>query len=136
MGSNPVGVTKNKKQRKKRCFFIFCRSYRTVEPLGSLAKPRTANPSQTAFAFPLTRGRNPLGSPKTKKQRKKRCFFIFAVPTERSNPWVRSLAVDGKPLANCVCLPLNKGRKPVGVTKQVKGEPVSFRRRIRLYHIL
>jgi len=21
MGSNPVGVTKNKKQRKKRCFF-------------------------------------------------------------------------------------------------------------------
>ena len=30
----------------------------------------------------------------------------------------------------------NMGSSPVGVTKQVKGEPVSFRRRIRLYHIL
>ena len=28
------------------------------------------------------------------------------------------------------------GSNPVGVTKQVKGEPVSIRRRIRLYHIL
>ena len=76
------------------------------------------------------------GSPKIESNAKSVAFLFFAVPTERSNPWVRSLAVDGKPLANCVCLPLNKGRKPVGVTKQVKGEPVSFRRRIRLYHIL
>ena len=30
----------------------------------------------------------------------------------------------------------NMGSSPVGVTKQVKGEPVSGRRRIRLYHIL
>ena len=30
----------------------------------------------------------------------------------------------------------NMGSNPVGVTKQIKGEPVSFRRRIRLYHIL
>ena len=30
----------------------------------------------------------------------------------------------------------NMGSNPVGVTKQVKGEPVSIRRRIRLYHIL
>ena len=30
----------------------------------------------------------------------------------------------------------NMGSSPVGVTKQVKSEPVSFRRRIRLYHIL
>ena len=30
----------------------------------------------------------------------------------------------------------NMGSNPVGVTKQVKGEPVSFRRRIRLYRIL
>ena len=29
----------------------------------------------------------------------------------------------------------NMGSSPVGVTKQVKGEPVSFRRRIRLYRI-
>ena len=30
----------------------------------------------------------------------------------------------------------NMGSSPVGVTKQVKGEPVSIRRRIRLYRIL
>ena len=29
----------------------------------------------------------------------------------------------------------NMGSSPVGVTKQVKGEPVSGRRRIRLYRI-
>ena len=29
----------------------------------------------------------------------------------------------------------NSGSSPDGVTKQVKGEPVSIRRRIRLYHI-
>lgn len=30
----------------------------------------------------------------------------------------------------------NRGSNPLGVTKQVKGEPVSIRRRIRLYSLL
>ena len=79
--------------------------------------------------------RIPLGSPKRKSRQKPAFLFCRSMRNGRTQGFDR-LASDGKPLANCVCLPLIKGQKPVGVTKQVKGEPVSIRRRIRLYRLL
>ena len=80
-------------------------------------------------------GSIPVGVTKRKRTENS---VLFLLPFRRNGrtPGFAHSAVDGKPLANCVCIPLIKGRKPVGVTKQVKGEPVSFRRRIRFYHIL
>ena len=60
-------------------------------------------------------GSNPVGV--TNKKGQHTLFFFIAVLTNGRTK-VRSLAVDGKPLANFVCLPLIKGQKPVGVTKK------------------
>ena len=46
------------------------------------------------------------------------------------------LAVGKKTVQRTVLRVGRTGGNPVGVTKQVKGEPVSVRRRIRFYHIL
>ena len=69
--------TKNKKATQKALLFCFLPFLWNGRTLGFAHSPWTANPSQTTFAFPLTRGGNPLGSPKIKSNAKSVAFLVL-----------------------------------------------------------
>ena len=60
----------------------------------------------------------------------RRCRFLHKSALWLKKIWPLGQAVKTSPFHGG-----NMGSNPVGVTKQVKGEPVSIRRRIRLYRI-
>ena len=53
-------------------------------------------------------------------------LYFFAILLDCEPKRLDRLASDGEPLTNFVCLPLIKGQKPVGVTKQSKDESIEI----------
>ena len=80
-------------------------------------------------------GSNPVGVTKTNGNTKSVAVFLSLPGFEP----IGSVAFDGLTLTGKVRDGIFSLKSlvayPVGVTKQVKGEPVSIRRRIRFYHI-